>query len=91
MMKQGTWAETTWPFCTDPEILAQFTCYSVKLGRGNIYLRVYKEDRCRYQFTSSFGANSDNSFSGCLPPEDNKLALEEAQEKIIKEVRRYVR
>jgi len=89
-MKQGTWAETTWPFCTDPEILAQFTCYRIKLGRGWIYLKKYEKGRCLYQFTSSFGAGSDNSFSGCLTSKHNTLTLEEAQAKTIQEVRRLI-
>ena len=92
-MKLGTWEKTIWPFTDNKEILSQFDCYVVKRGRGKLYLLVYKEPYflgCKYHYCSSFGANSDNNYSGLLGEECNNLTLEEAQTAVVKSNVRYI-
>lgn len=75
---------------SDPEFLARFDSYALKVRRGTLWLLVTRDprDRNRYQYVSSMGANSDESFSGCLEPEDNGLTLEQAQAKVFAKVQR---
>ena len=54
-----TWTKTKWPYCHGlPLVWAK----TVKSGRGIIYLH----DDEHFNFTASFGANSDDSYSGCF-------------------------
>jgi len=81
------WTEAKWKGTDDPTILAQFTAYKC----GSLWLLVYIEPfflNCRYHYTSSRGANSENSFSGVLPPESNGLSLQEAQKAVESKVRK---
>lgn len=45
----------------------------------------------KYEYTSSFGANSENSFSGSLPVKMNNLSLQAAQLAVLLEIQRINR
>ena len=80
------WEQAQWQGTTDPKILAQFDAYRIKYRRGYVWLRVYKTLflGCKYHYTSSMGANSEDSFSGCLT--DNTQTLNDAQSAVIAKV-----
>jgi hypothetical protein len=85
----SAWKQTQWTGTTDPKVLAQFTAYARKFRRGTLWLRVYKEPYflgCQYHFTNSQGPNSENSYSGLLPPEFNGLSIEQAQTEVTRRV-----
>ena len=98
--KTKVWEPCVWPGCTNPEILSQFDCYRYKTHTGYIYLEVYHEvyegprsneaydgrNTVKYYYTSSMGANSDESFSGILLPCYNSSSLEEAQKLVVRKV-----
>jgi len=88
---EPTWEKAKWEGTNDPQVLATFVAYRIKAGRGYIWLRAYPDlfIGCRYHFTSSQGANSENSFSGCLPPLMNDYSLEEAQAETERRVRTF--
>ena len=89
MVQKTPWEPAVWPFDSRPEVVNQFDCYNCRFRGGTLYLRVSKavgEGQIRYKYTSSYGASSDRSFSGCLPPECNSLSLTEAQDAVVSEV-----
>ena len=93
--KRLKWRRGKWHGTSDPAITSQFTCYILKYRRGRIYLCAYKEGQyfleCRYHFTASYGANSDDSYSGLLLPEHNGIPVQQAQSEALAAVKRMNR
>ena len=70
----GEWIPHDWAFGEKP-----LDCHSVKVGRGRIILHLREQLRMNdarelvptgvflWNFTCSFGANSDDSYSGLIP------------------------
>jgi hypothetical protein len=89
MGKPRPWEPAVWYGTSDPEITKEFDCYRRPVRRGYVWLLVYKDEYlettgglgCKYHFTSEQGPDSQDSYSGLLPAENNYLTLAEAQQK----------
>jgi hypothetical protein len=77
--RNATWEAAEWTFGEQP-----LECYRLKVNRGYIYLhlrpRFDDPTKADWEYTCSFGPNSDNSCSGSFYPE--RLTLEQAKEHI---------
>jgi hypothetical protein len=90
------WKSAVWSANPDPEITKFFDCYHIAMRRGFIWLRAQRpewmaKESVKYHFTADFGNNSQDSYSGCLRPEDNDLPLADAMNKIVAEVKKMNR
>jgi hypothetical protein len=76
-MKLGQWEEAEWTAGEKP-----LECYRIKVGRGCVWLHlrpgwigsVYAPV---WNFTCSFGCNSEDSYSGCIPGCDSLEAAKQ--------------
>jgi hypothetical protein len=76
-MKIGAWEPHDWTFGEKP-----LDCHRIKVGRGFIYLHLrkrYKSEETLWNYTCSFGANSDDSYSGLIP---TPMSLDDAKQHI---------
>ncbi len=80
-IKSETWTQTTWPHDPDYAKKVKNKCWMAECGRGKIFLLDLPEKS--FPFVSSFGANSDRSFSGCFYGK-NVLTLAEAKSELEK-------
>lgn len=76
-MKIGEWKRVPWPY--NPEVTTE--TWAIKVGRGHVYLRVEEH----WPYTCSFGANSGDSYSGCLFGA-GITDLEEAKKRVLDKV-----
>jgi len=58
--------------------------WRAKVGRGYLWLHPWDTEK-GVHYTSSFGANSDKSFSGFLPG----MTIEQAKEAVLDDARKY--
>ena len=79
-VNKETWKQIDWPFNTDYAEKWKGKVWEMKVGRGRIIL----VDGNDFMFVSSFGANSDLSYSGCFFNDPKVKTLEDAKRELEK-------
>ena len=85
MAKALIWELVEWEF--NP---SYGKAWRAKVGRGYLWLNTHARDRCPriwngISYVSSFGPNSDKSFSGFLPD----MTMDQAKEAVLAEAQKH--